>query len=966
VTTPHFPDAAGETDSLSVTPTLTQSAAETAGATDALTVGVTIPAALAENAAAADRLAVVKYLIPQVPGQAGLQVLNANPYMAGGSLTGWQAKNGTITSQAITPPGAFYQFGYADPGSGTSWTIPANNGAEVILQGDTALVQVSSATKSITGVKDTAGNSYSLVAVAPNQAGTMFEYLFAAYNCQAMGAADYVTVTSSANGSFASSAWGATGYLGRLAQAAVASSGNGSTASAWITPEAAGDTLLAVSFSPAASGATPAGWASVTSTSGGGYSKNVAWQTAATDGLTGYAATGMGTGSWGVILMDWTPANAQAGSLPGQAYAAQYENNGTVPGGIYATAASPLASGIGYLITAWVKSTSGSIQMCFDWYDGATFLSTSSVTISVPPGLWVQVPYAVPGGTSVPSSALSFIPHVSSAVADDVFEATSILVTAQQPLTAPIASPAFIKSQMPRMHIQNLITKQWYHRDVQGITSPTITWNLNNPDTFQCTLSPPRADMLDSTGNPFVRSWRDAVYLEENDTINFGGIVTESQFNGPQWTLTATGWAGYPSGTPYTGANYTAYNLDALDAVRFIWGWIQASVETHLGLQLDTAKAGADVGAGLTSLASTQLARSAASGQPYIWVWNAASLSNGMRITVNGIAYTIKTVMTNSSGTATGELNLGTNLNETHNAGEDVLQVQTWTTLARAAASGAAAIYVWDAAGFATGQVILIGTVPYTVSSVPTNSAGTPTGELILSSGLNEAHAAGEQIVLAPTPFQLLWYNTTDCGQEIQSIQQEIPFDWHEQHVWSNAAKTDVEHYLHFGVPRIGTRRSDLRFAEGENIIQPVQVVDDGSTFADNIIALGAGSGSAELRASASALSGQRLSRTQVYTDQTVLTQARLQSKAAKFLASVQNIDAPQQVTVKNHANAPFGSFMCGDDIPVTMCTGWRNTVIWCRVVSIAQDPTTDIATLTLARSDSYSYMAESGEAGTL
>jgi hypothetical protein len=57
---------------------------------------------------------------------------------------------------------------------------------------------------------------------------------------------------------------------------------------------------------------------------------------------------------------------------------------------------------------------------------------------------------------------------------------------------------------------------------------------------------------------------------------------------------------------------------------------------------------------------------------------------------------------------------------------------------------------------------------------------------------------------------------------------------------------------------------------------------------------------------------------------------------------------------------------MCGDDIPVTMCTGWRNTVIWCRVVSIAQDPTTDIATLTLARSDSYSYMSESGEAGTL
>jgi len=175
-----------------------------------------------------------------------------------------------------------------------------------------------------------------------------------------------------------------------------------------------------------------------------------------------------------------------------------------------------------------------------------------------------------------------------------------------------------------------------------------------------------------------------------------------------------------------------------------------------------------------------------------------------------------------------------------------------------------------------------------------------------------------------------------------------------------------VIHQLSFGVPRIGTRLTGLRFCEGENIVQAATVTRDGTVFADNVVGLGAGTGSASVRATAANASTGRLRRTFVYTDQTVQTVSRLAAKVQKVLASMQNIDTVTQVVVRNHANAPFGSFAPGDDIPVMLASGWRNTTIWSRITAMAQDPTQDTMTLTLARSDSFTYEAQTGQAGTL
>lgn len=524
------------------------------------------------------------------------------------------------------------------------------------------------------------------------------------------------------------------------------------------------------------------------------------------------------------------------------------------------------------------------------------------------------------------ADAVSFTQAFTLSAAD-LLAVTDGIAVVKFPLGAPVAgaglapaSPAFIRSQMPRMHLQNLLTGQWLHRDVQGISSPLVTWALSTAGTFTCTLSPPRSDMLDSSGNILMNEWQTACYLEEDDEIKFGGILTSSSGQGPLWVPTFTEFNGYPSGMPYDGPDYARTDLDALDAVRYIWSWLQSQPDGNLGLVTGPGKAGTDVGATTTGGASSTLAKTASPGDETITVMAQTDPQTGFPY-----------------GSAADLAALGT----------------------KGATSQA------PNAGFPPRTKITIGDESATVA--PAAVMQLPDTVVALSSPLKNQHPAGSLVeaVQPPATFVLQYWNNSDCGQEISSIRAEAVFDYYEKHTWTDAAKTAVIHQLLFGVPRIGTRRDDLRFAETENIIQQAQITRDGTQFANTVIGLGAGQGSAAVRAVVSVTNG-RLRRSFVYADQTVKTVSRMQAKAQKALASMSDIDTPTQIMVINHPNAPFGSFGPGDDIQILLAEGWRNAGIWCRITQMTQDPTGNLMTLTLARSDSFSYLATSGQAGTL
>jgi hypothetical protein len=489
---------------------------------------------------------------------------------------------------------------------------------------------------------------------------------------------------------------------------------------------------------------------------------------------------------------------------------------------------------------------------------------------------------------SIAVSEVLPIPEAGGA-ADGLLVAKLPVPTPVPGLVARIASPAFILSRMPRMHVQNLITGQWLHRDVQGVSSPSITWALNTPDSFTCTLAPPRPDMLTAAGEPLLAEWRDACYLEENDEIKFGGILTSSSFNGPQWGLTFTGFMGYPAGMPYEGPDYVKTRIDALDVVRDLWAWLQGQPNANIHMDLDATDSGTLLGANVPAGASSTLLGNSRAGSTVIKVHDANPFNPKMKVSISGgAAHIVK-----STSPANKTITLTTATANPHQDGDTIAQVMT------------------------------------------------------------------------PTPIAIYWYNSTDIGQEIGNIQTEAVFDMWETHNWTNPAKAGVRHRLHFGVPRAGKRQATLRFAEGENVVEAVQGSRDGAGYANDVVGLGSGQGKSQIRAKVAQVDG-RLRRVLVYTDGTITTKARMQSRAQRILASRIAIDTPTTVVVKNHPNAPFGSFVPGDDIYVIWATGWRNTGVWGRITSMSQDPTTDLMSLTLARSDSFTYLAQSGQAGTV
>jgi len=638
---------------------------------------------------------------------------------------------------------------------------------------------------------------------------------------------------------------------------------------------------------------------------------------------------------------------------------------------------------------------------------GAGFTGTTAFTTAMPTGQWVRVEGHFIGDPTAGEVAMSLfltadgiVPaethtfsglntvglmtvfqagQLNSAASSGPFWLDELALSATGPVGPafgppsvviyPPASPAFIKSAMPRMHIQNLITGAWINRDVQGVVSPSITWALNTADSFTCQLAPPRGELMDAQGNALVMEWRDAIYLEEDNLIKFGGIVTQSAMTGPSWNITAMGFAGYPNGMPYEGANYSATKIDALDVIRFLWNYLQTQPGGNIGMELGTQKSGTLLGAQTDTGVYSEISKKANTGDTSIWIGNAQAFNDREQITISGIPYTISHVP-RVNGIATGQMTLTTKLTEPHAIHDPVAQVTPLNSpLAKAAAAGANNIQVGTTAPFASGENIMIGTDLYTINVIVLDSKGFITGNMTLTSNLKRAYAKGTMVSQVRTinPFQLFWYNSTDIGGEITSIQQEAIFDFRERHFWSDqATRNAVRHQLVFGVPRLGTRLTGLRFAEGENIVQAVQVTRDGTKYASNVIGLGAGSGAAQIRVTASSANTGRLRRTAIFTDQTANTVARMSAKATKVLTSMSNIDTVTQIMVKNHPNAPFGSFSPGDDIPVMIASGWRNTTIWSRIVSMTQDPTTDLMSLSLARSDSFTYIAESGQAGTL
>ncbi|WGH20310.1 minor tail protein [Arthrobacter phage MaGuCo] len=211
---------------------------------------------------------------------------------------------------------------------------------------------------------------------------------------------------------------------------------------------------------------------------------------------------------------------------------------------------------------------------------------------------------------------------------------------------------------------------------------------------------------------------------------------------------------------------------------------------------------------------------------------------------------------------------------------------------------------------------------------------------------------AGENVSFQTGPYTLNWWSNQDCGGELESLAKETPFDFAERHYWSG---DEIKHELQIGYPRLGRRRTDLAFIQGDNVSRVVTPTIDGDDFANEVLGLGAGEGKGAVHRTTARRDG-RLRRSYVYTAKDVTSTARMDALIRDQLQRRSLSLDIQSVTVRDHPNARLGSWQVGDDVLIQATVPWLGDVeLWCRIVgwTLLSEHT---ATLSLKRSDAFTY----------
>lgn len=203
-------------------------------------------------------------------------------------------------------------------------------------------------------------------------------------------------------------------------------------------------------------------------------------------------------------------------------------------------------------------------------------------------------------------------------------------------------------------------------------------------------------------------------------------------------------------------------------------------------------------------------------------------------------------------------------------------------------------------------------------------------------------------------PYALLWWEHPNCGDELETLAKVTPFDFVEKHRWAPDHES-VIHEVEIGYPRVGRRREDLVFVQGDNVSKVVSVDSNGDEYANTILGLGSGEGTAMLRRSTGVRDG-RLRRVSVFADKAVTDNTRMDALIADELAHRKAALRITSLDVLDHPNAPIGSWQVGDDVLVRADLPWLGEVeMWVRITawSLTSEST---ATLDVVRSDHFRY----------
>lgn len=195
-----------------------------------------------------------------------------------------------------------------------------------------------------------------------------------------------------------------------------------------------------------------------------------------------------------------------------------------------------------------------------------------------------------------------------------------------------------------------------------------------------------------------------------------------------------------------------------------------------------------------------------------------------------------------------------------------------------------------------------------------------------------------------------------DCGDYIDALARDIPFDYLEQSAW-NADRTDVVKKIKLGYPRLGLIQDNLAFVLNENVTSAKPHTESETDWVSDVGVTGFFPGS-EYSARLANADPDRLRR---YLDEDTAfidSNERSAAWAHRRLARRQTPPYWETITIlPNHPNAPLGSFDVGDSIIVKGRMPWVGDVQqYHKVIAITIDTTKGVVQLTLKAEGAFNY----------
>ncbi|MEU2558433.1 hypothetical protein ABZ626_03660 [Streptomyces longispororuber] len=204
--------------------------------------------------------------------------------------------------------------------------------------------------------------------------------------------------------------------------------------------------------------------------------------------------------------------------------------------------------------------------------------------------------------------------------------------------------------------------------------------------------------------------------------------------------------------------------------------------------------------------------------------------------------------------------------------------------------------------------------------------------------------------------YSIDWWEAPVLGDVIEDmVQVEGGPEWTETVSWTGEKP---RHRIRIGWPRLGTRRRDLAFTTGVNIIESVAVEYDADEAAQVVIGLGAGEGRSRRR-TIDAVRNGRLRLEHVLEVASEKGADRLAARARTERIARQVTGEVTEITVHDHPAAPIGSWQIGDEVRVRVHDDWADYDMWSRIISYQIRPgaeDSERAVLQLRRADRFTY----------